>query len=112
MAAKMIAHHDDLEFGLLPLPGLEHVALEVDLVHGGVHHDALDQEAVLAQPQVVVALRVRLEVDAHQAGGPRLHDSAGGAHHKAIGVCRLRATTIRTQESVSILTWSTCESLV
>jgi len=54
-------HHNDLELCLLPLPALEHVALDVHLVQGGVHHDALHQEAVLAQPQVVVVVRCALK---------------------------------------------------
>jgi hypothetical protein len=83
-------YHNDLEFGLLPLPALEHVAVNVNFVNSGVHHDALDQEAILAEPQVVIVFLVGSEVHPHLPGCTRLHNPARRTHHEAVRVGRLR----------------------
>ena len=79
-------YHQDFQPRFLALWALEEVTCDVLLCDVIFYHNTLDEEAVLAESEVVCVCAVRLEVNLDKLCRSWLYYSKGRRHHKVFCV--------------------------
>ena len=83
---KYKTYHEDFQLCLLPLPAFEELTGDLPFCCVIVYHNALDEEAVLAESEVICVCAVCLEVYLDQLGCAWLHNPKGRRYHKILSV--------------------------